>query len=470
MYDVIVIGSDMSSLLAALSLQKRHKKVALLHDGRHTAFTDTPVHLFPVDPLPWTGLTEGGLLAGILKEHDISPPHDDQDGALQVIFPDRRIDLSPRKSSRSAKESTLSALHRATEKRGHALNELMAKALHPGTNNRGKYIPGRAMRHAGEWIETLFLAADASLLKERSPLSGVVPVLNRVLSSRSDDIPIHAPAFFHFLNEASHGFVSPGAKGKLTDSLKERFASLGGESFDIGPLSDLSIGREIAVEFEGEAVPSRIEAANLIVSLKWSGFSSFIKDDPRFSQLRRTLEPVSVREYPFAIHLGVDEGAFPEKMSNHVMLFDDSYRSYIGRNIYYLERSAAGDDESAPAGSRSLTVTTLLYNSPLSLNRTCLEWVFEDTVRNISRFLPFLGEHTYFRDAGFSIDISRSCQEVVNRKYYVRKGLFSDIHSLSSHTTPIGNVFITGGMLLPGLGFDGEVLSGLHVARCLDEE
>ena len=158
MYDVLVIGSDLSSLLAALNLQKRHKKVALLRAERHTAFTDAPVHLFHVDPLPWTGLTEGGLLAEILNEHDIAHPHDNKDGALQIIFPERRIDFSLREASFSAKGNPLSNLHRRIEKRGSTINKMMTKTTRTGTSDRWEHIHDCIMRRAGEWIQSLVCA------------------------------------------------------------------------------------------------------------------------------------------------------------------------------------------------------------------------------------------------------------------------------------------------------------------------
>jgi len=34
-----------------------------------------------------------------------------------------------------------------------------------------------------------------------------------------------------------------------------------------------------------------------------------------------------------------------------------------------------------------------------------------------------------------------------------------------SGKTPLKNVFLTGGILMPGLGFEGEIMSGTNAAR-----
>jgi hypothetical protein len=46
---------------------------------------------------------------------------------------------------------------------------------------------------------------------------------------------------------------------------------------------------------------------------------------------------------------------------------------------------------------------------------------------------------------------------------------FFGLHNIS-HKTPVHNVFITGGMLLAGLGFEGEILSGVNAAKAVIEQ
>lgn len=466
MSDVIIIGSDVSSLMAALILLKRRKRVALFRTPRFQDSPKAPGYLFPIDSLPWTGLYEGGLLYRILHEFEIPIPQDDHDSSLQVVFPDRRIDLSEGMPP-SARGGIPTDLLRAAQRNGVRLNDHMGRFPFPGADTHNGAGTGQVLLRGDMLLKRLRCAADVSFINTRTASNGVVPALNRLLSSRADDRPVNSMMLFHFLHAASRGLASSSAKGSVTEGLLERCRSLGGTFHDIATISDLSIGRRISIAFEGSDATSRIEAENLIMSVKWKGFRSVLEDDLRFSHLRRTMETVSIGTYPFTIHLGVDEDAFPERMSDHVVLCDDSETSYVNRGLYYLERSRAGDDESAPSGTCGLAVTSFLYHSPRFLNYTYLERFCRETVRRIGWFLPFLDEQTRFRDALFSIDMSRDCLEMVNMKYDVRKDTFSDIHSLSPYMTPLANVFITGGMLLPGLGFDGEIISGLNAARCL---
>ena len=61
-----------------------------------------------------------------------------------------------------------------------------------------------------------------------------------------------------------------------------------------------------------------------------------------------------------------------------------------------------------------------------------------------------------------SINLSRKHQETINGRVELKKSLFPGLKL--SVKTPVKNVFITGGMLLPHLGLEGEILSGVRAA------
>jgi phytoene dehydrogenase-like protein len=89
--------------------------------------------------------------------------------------------------------------------------------------------------------------------------------------------------------------------------------------------------------------------------------------------------------------------------------------------------------------------------------------------QSLDAFLPFLKENIDYINVGKSIEIAKKYQGLVNLKYSMDTASFFGLHNIS-HKTPVHNVFITGGMLLAGLGFEGEILSGVNAAKAVIEQ
>jgi phytoene dehydrogenase-like protein len=94
-YDTIIIGRDLSSLIAAL-VSLRHGKTALVMEGVETGPREAG-YAFSFDPRPLAGMADGQLLArhfaDILPAAEILSPNRPMDPAFQVILPDHRIDF-----------------------------------------------------------------------------------------------------------------------------------------------------------------------------------------------------------------------------------------------------------------------------------------------------------------------------------------------------------------------------------------
>jgi len=84
-------------------------------------------------------------------------------------------------------------------------------------------------------------------------------------------------------------------------------------------------------------------------------------------------------------------------------------------------------------------------------------------LENLGSFLPFLKENLDFMNLDKSIEISSTCHKTINHKYMMKNPAIG--MSFLSGRTPLKNVFLTGGMLMPGLGFEGEIMSGTNAAR-----
>jgi hypothetical protein len=92
-----------------------------------------------------------------------------------------------------------------------------------------------------------------------------------------------------------------------------------------------------------------------------------------------------------------------------------------------------------------------------------LSGVAKAIIDSLEGLLPFLRENIDYVNIEKSISWARRSQEVINQKYRTRKGTITGITTLSP-VTPLSNVFLTGGILRAGLGFEGEILAGMDAA------
>jgi phytoene dehydrogenase-like protein len=164
--------------------------------------------------------------------------------------------------------------------------------------------------------------------------------------------------------------------------------------------------------------------------------------------------------------MGVMEKGIPEKMASYVAIVieDNNKLLDFDNKIIFMEMSAPDDEGRAPIGKRALSATIFLKQSPKALGNFELEEIAKTTIENIETLLPFLRENLDFLNMEASIELSRRYQAVLNQKYLIKAVPFLGMTSLS-HKTPLKNIYLTGGMLLAGLGFEGEIISGMNAAR-----
>jgi phytoene dehydrogenase-like protein len=224
------------------------------------------------------------------------------------------------------------------------------------------------------------------------------------------------------------------------------------------------MGKEIDVHVSIPATLSQIRGRYLIVSTKWEKLTLLFLSDRRFRRMERRLKLVKSAYYPFTLHMGILEKCIPEKTATYVAIVIDQSRPVMDDNLVFVEISAIECKERAPAGKRALSATIFLKESPLVLTNDELKEVSQVVFCALEKFLPFLRENLDFLNIGLSIELSRKCQELVNHKYAMQSHSFFGMPSMSNKT-PLRNVFMTGGMLLAGLGFQGEIISGINAAN-----
>ncbi|MEA1935955.1 MAG: hypothetical protein U9M96_03925 [Thermodesulfobacteriota bacterium] len=474
MYDTIVVGSDLSSLVAALLSSRYGKKTILLSEGDIPHFYSESDYTFNIDPFPWTGFGPKQVFLQLFSELEI--PFIDKftilqlNPALQIILPEHRIDLYSEKDSLlsemerefSGDVKKISDLYTVVSKNSELIDGLVKEnpCIRPRTIKEFLRFLGNIPRLIGnrlvllrnlkkfQDIPSLKRIFEAELLLLSNLYTGNIEPLS---SAYITSLPLEG-LFYH-----------PGGKHILIDALREKFISYGGDFLENVSIMRLNMKNEIEIDIDEANNLSTIKGKNLIVSTKWEKLKLMLLNDKRFSRLARRFESIKPVYHPFTLHMGVFDKGIPEKIAEYVIVIGDEKRPVMDNNLTLLEVSSPGDTGHAPHGKRVISATVFLKESPLSLNDDDLKGVSAGILESLEGFLPFLRENIDFINIEKSIEISRKYQEVVNQKYEVNGNPLLGISTLPNRT-PVKNVFITGGMLLAGLGFEGEVISGMNAA------
>ena len=226
---------------------------------------------------------------------------------------------------------------------------------------------------------------------------------------------------------------------------------------------------EIIVDVEYSGSASTIHGNKLIVSAHWEKLNLLLFHQRALRSVVRRLGFNRPNAYPFCLHLGVHQEGLPEKMAPYVAVIPDDGIPARHRNLLFIERSLEGEISRAPEGRRALSITAFLKESPLVLDDSELKGIAKTMIDALEGFLPFLRESIDYVNIEKSIAVARQSQEIVNQKYRMRKWSNIGMNTLSP-VTPLHNVLLTGGIFRAGLGFEGEILSGMDAALLAGKE
>jgi phytoene dehydrogenase-like protein len=477
MYDTIVIGNDLSSLVAAALISHHGKKTALLSesDAKHV-YSDFG-YTFNIDPLPLTGFGPGETCSRLLE--DLGMPAAEYSGlqllnpGLQIILSDHRIDCFHQR------EQLLNDMEREFFGERDEIRKLYSSVL-----NISNLVERRIVEipyiYPASLDELLFLLKCIPvILKERYLLSrrlksiAMNPSLTRALeavsailsnSSNNMNSPFAVSSAYALSLPLRGLYHHVAGNEALMGLLISAFESSGGHLIKNCSVMRINFNKKIDVDVSIPDTLSQISGQYLIASTKWEKLRQLLLNERKFRRMEKRLKSVRSAYYPFTLHMGVLERCIPETTAIYVAIVIDQNRPVMDDNLVFVEISARDCNERAPAGKRALSATIFLKESPLVLTNDELKEVSQVIFCALEKFLPFLRENLDFLNIGMSIELSRKCQEFVNHKYTMQSDSFFGISSISNKT-PLRNVFITGGMLLAGLGFQGEIISGINAAN-----
>ncbi len=474
MYDMIIIGRDVSSLIAAAAAANQGLKTLLITEGeQETEYRDSG-YAFPIDPTPLSGFGYGQTVSRLLEEFHFSavdaPKMLLMDPALQVILPDNRVDIFHDPSHMIAdlirefplQEAEIRRLYHAVFKGSSRIERWIGQdsaghspnTLHPALQRIIRLLAAIAGSH------TIALHGSG----KNSTLHRVVEAQLAILSHLDIDGSLMPFLSAYLLSLPAKGIFYPlgGRKAWLT-WLRKQYIASGGEVLDGSSVIRIDTTSGIIIDIEQNGTSATLHGAALIVSANWEKLNLLLFQRRVFHGVVRRLGLNRPTGYPFCLHLGVQQDALPDKMAPYCAVVPDEKKSVRRQNLVFLERSLPGETDRAPDGKRALTATVFLEESPLVVDDARLKETAKTIMDSLEPFLPFLRESIDYVNIEKSIAFARRSQEVVNQKYRLRKYSFLALNTLPP-ATPLRNVLLTGGILRAGLGFEGEILAGLDAA------
>ena len=472
MYDLIVIGDDLSSHVAAAVAARYGLTTALIAES---GLGDTFIigdFVFNIDPTPITGMGTNQTLLSLLAELDIPPIEREGlflDPAYQVVLPEHRVDFF------SDKESLIKEMIREFPQLEIEINKLYDSvvkysAVFSQWLRNHPFVQIQDIKDFGDYLKIIPSLIEYKLktkifkriLFTNPSFQKVWEAQQALLSFNTDNQYSFSSSFLYSAPLRGIFSFSQG-KQIIFNSLIRKIESSGGVYLSQCKISAIEKGKLISVDVTDKyGITSKISAKKMIVSSKWNGMPLLTGPKKKIN-IADWFRPVKIAYYPFTLHLGVTKKCFPEKTARHIAVVSDVNRNIHDNNLIILQLSIPQQYDQTPADKIPMTATVFLPNDDEIWTRDSLKAQSESIIDRLEFFLPFLKENIELFDIDKSIDIHNYCMQIVNPKYQLRNAFFSGF-AAKNNKTRFGNIYLCGASLLTDAGFEGEIISGINAA------
>jgi len=473
MYDLIVIGDDLASHVAAAIACQNGINTLLIAENGLGGLKLIGDFVFNLDPTPITGLGPEQYGRTVLKElgidwtdEDLSPLNP----SYQIILPDNRIDFLNDPTTLAAE------LAREFPECDTDIQEFyeVAKDASSVFSNWLFEHPNLQPQNLREYIDYLkifpyifrykFGAARFDKILSMNPeLEKVWEAQYAMLAINQIDMFSFASAFQYCAPLRGVSYFSQG-KQFIFNELIKKIESNKGSYLNLYQVQSITPGHHVEIEIKAkDGETSKVSAQHLIISTK-SDKISLLFDQARPANYSDRFRPASVSYLPFTLFLGVAQKCLPEQLARHVAVVCDINKGLLNDNLILLETGLPEPNQRIMDARTPLTATIFLPPEKEIWELDALKKKALDVISRLEHFLPFLTENIELNDIDQSIDISIACRNLVTPKYKVKNTLFTSF-SGKSNKTRYRNVFLTGASLISDAGFDAEILSGKNAAQ-----
>jgi len=473
MYDLIVIGDDLSSHVAAAYASQNGLNTLLIAESGLGGLQLIDDFVFNIDSTPLTGLGPDQLGLSVLAEMGIAPPEAELPSinpAYQIILPDHRIDFFNDLASLTAElarefpeaDTDISDYYHMAVDASSVFHDWMVE--HPQIQPQNlkdyfsylKILPFIIRYKFGAVKFDKILSQDASLEK-------VWEAQQALLSFNNDDLFSFASAF-QYCSPLRGVSYFPQGKQFLFNALIEKIESSKGLYLNNYQISSLTRNKMIELEIKApDGTTSKESGQHLIISTK-SNSLSLLRGGNKHINSSDWLRPAKIAYYPFTIFLGVAGKCLPQQIARHIAIVTDINKEIYDNNLIVLETGLPEKEKNLSLARTSMTATIYLPDIEENWTGDALKREADSILERLEGFLPFLKDNIELSNINKSIDISLDYRKVLTPKHKVRNAIFTSF-AAKSNKTRFNNVFLTGASLLTDAGFDAEIISGKNAAQ-----
>ncbi len=447
--DLLVLGSDLSGVIAATLLAKRGMNVLLLDDEEETER----------NPNLATGL-ETRAFKSLLSKLMISESRiqvlQENKIACQMILPRHRIDLPP------SHDLLLKEIAREFPGEREIFQEflqeveaLREKILDPLLG----FLPliGRKeTRLFHKWVKEIPDEKVIALWEKFSPeFQGFCRIFLRFLSRGPLMEPLTLQLVLYFSPENATTFTIRGGARELKSLFFERLDYFGGlihpmagDEFEI-----LAKGREIrGVKLNRYSHPTRCRY--LLGNLNLQSFYHHLPQNLWSFWVKRKIREVPATEAEHLVQFEVEREALPGPMKENLAIVQDPTAPLTGLN--YLELNVT------PVGKGEQALLSVSYRYPPSGNPPLYEEIHREIEGRLKRLIPFSSPRMVFPLPGEEGSLFPETGEFpLFMKRALKKRVYPSTLFPRPVTTPFKNGFLLGPNILEPLGMEGKLLSAL---------
>jgi hypothetical protein len=472
MYDLIVIGDDLSSHVSAAYASQNGIHTLLIAEGGLGGLQLIGDFVFNIDPTPLSGLGPDQRGFSVLSELGIAIPETyatSINPAFQVILPEHRIDFYNEPVSLISElarefpefDTDISDYYNMAVDASSVFHDWLSEHPQIQPQNLREYFS--YLKILPHIIRYKFGAVKFDkILSQNESLEKVWEAQQALLSFNNDDLFSFASAFQYCAPLRGVSYFQQG-KQFLFNALIEKIESSKGLYLNNYQISSITRNKMIDLEIKAQdGTTSKVSGQNLIISTK-SDRLALLQGNHKYINFSDWLRPAKIAYYPFTIFLGIAEKCLPQQIARHIAVVTDTNKDIHDNNLIILETSLPEKDKNPVQAKTALTATVYLPDIEENWTWDALKGEAGSILERLEVFLPFLKDNVELSNIDKSIDISLDYRKVLSPKYKVRNAFFTSF-AAKSNKTRFNNIFLTGASLLTDAGFDAEIISGKNAA------
>ncbi len=473
-YDVIVLGGQLGGPLAAALLAKRHLRVLYVdHDGLGPGYEHgdwlLPYGPFVSPPLKSMPVVDEALIElGIhtTVQHAMRP----HEPGLQLVFPKHRLDLHADETKR------LAELTREFGESGERVHAALARmsAQHEQSDRFFKDVELPPVGPFGPWklrreIQRRPALREAPALEgQEDPGKLVRELLPFVTWLDAPETPLAQTRPLSQVLKSPNYW--PGGRDGLRELLVRRLIDLGGDVVS-RETSDAWIAEQL--NFEGRKLvgvqllqsKAVYRAGAFIAATDAGAIRRLIPEKKHHRKLTGLFDLVETKRYLFTVNWVLAEELLPRGMGELLLT---RAQDELGAMLVQVHRARKANGEEDP-NSRVVCAGVFVPAGTRDLGEEHLLGLKARIELELERLIPFARGRLQLSSAPY-LDAGsvRGSRLLPHPLLSIDTESFAGITGIGPQT-PVKNLFLASREVLPGLGFEGELLAGIRAARLVQQ-